>query len=142
MTSVTPDPDAQQSQTVLGLDYGAKRIGVAVGETLAGSARPLSTLRAVNGKPNWPALGEIVQQWRPSVVVIGMPRAAHGETHTLQPAIERFARQVAGRFKLPTQFVDESLSSIAAEELQAANAEIDARAACIILQTYFSEILS
>lgn len=124
--------------TALGFDFGEKRIGVAVGQTLTGTANPLATLPAEHGQPDWSALGRLIAQWCPERLVVGMPATADGKTHALRPAVERFARRLHARYRLPVEFVDETLSSHGAARCgsRAERHGLDARAAALILATW------
>lgn len=142
-----------EAGTLLGFDYGTRHIGVAVGQALTGDARPLETLGTVNDKPDWSAIARLIETWRPSALVVGIPLNMDGSEQDMTHAARRFARQLEGRFGLAVHPVDERLSSIeAAEQLHARGDEdpaggrrprrrrgIDAVAAQVILQTWFSE---
>src|SRR5690242_9103305 len=102
-------PDAR-GRTVLAFDFGLKRIGVAVGEPELGTAHPLPPIAA----PGFDCISKLITEWRPAQLVIGLPIAANGE-HALARRVERFARQLEGRFHLPVTRVDERFSSVEAE---------------------------
>lgn len=136
------------SETVLGFDYGARRIGVAIGQTLTGTASPLATIEC-GGAPDWDAIGRLIAEWRPRRLIVGMPRHLDGREHELQPVIERFARQLEGRFGLPVELVDERLTSAEASarlidsrqkgrRKKIRKAEIDRLSAAILLETWMS----
>lgn len=136
--------------TVLGFDYGTARIGVAVLNTLAGIATPQSTVAARDGVPDWAALSRCIQEWRPARLVVGMPRKLDGSDSAMQATIERFIRQLQGRYALPVDVVNEQLSSREAEQrLKLARQagrkrkvrkdEIDQVAAAIILESWMQE---
>ena len=126
--------------TILGFDYGEKRIGVAVGQTLTRTATPLTTLPARAGQPDWRHVARLIAEWAPECVVIGIPTDDDGAPHALAAAVERFARRVEGRFKLPTHFVDERLSSHFARACDGAKAaSVDAVAAQLILETWLQD---
>ncbi len=131
-------------RTALGFDYGERRIGVAVGQTVTHTASPLTTLAARDGQPDWAALKRLVDDWRPDVLVVGRPTTADGAPHALAEPIARFARRLEGRFGLEVEFVDERLSSHAAEEFardgrRGGDARgIDALAAALILETWLA----
>ena len=131
-----------QSRTVLAFDFGAKRIGVAVGEELAGSARPLAVVKVRDGRPDWDALSALIKQWQPDCFVAGLPGTDDGSPHELAPRISRFARQLEGRFGRPVEVVDERLSSYAAHNEAGPQADavgLDAVAARMILETWFQQ---
>lgn len=128
------------AETVLGFDYGERRLGVAVGQTLTRTAEALVTLPMRDGQPDWTRLAALIAEWRPTRLVIGLPSADDGRPHTNAPAIERFARRLAGRYRLPVAFVDERLSSYAAaEDPQSRRLGVDAVAARLILETWLAD---
>jgi putative holliday junction resolvase len=124
------------ARTVLAFDFGLKRIGVAVGEPELRTAHPLPGIAA----PGFDAIGRLVQEWRPGLLVVGLPVAERG-AHPLAPRVERFARQLEGRFRLPVALVDERFSSVEAESrLRGAKRKaVDSVAAQLILEQYFDE---
>lgn len=136
--------------TVLGFDYGTARIGVAVLNTLAGIATPQSTVAARGGVPDWDAISRCIQEWRPARLVVGMPRKLDGSDSAMQATIERFIRQLQGRYALPIDVVNEQLSSREAEQRlklarqagrkrKVRKEEIDQIAAVIILESWMQE---
>lgn len=134
----------------LGLDYGTKKIGVAVGQSLTGGARALATVAVRNGTPDWPKLSELIATWRPAALVVGVALASDGGNTKMSAASSAFGEQLAHRYNLPVHYVDESLSSEAARaELAAGGANAkqqqkqrDQTAARLILQTFFDELKS
>jgi len=134
-----PDADRDGSAspfTALGFDYGERRIGVAVGQSITGSARPLTTLKSRGLRPDWETLSALVDEWRPERFVVGMPSHADGSDHALKPRIDRFCRQLTGRYGVPVSIIDERLSSY--EAASRGGADVDAGAACVILETWFA----
>jgi putative Holliday junction resolvase len=130
--------------TVLAFDFGTKRIGVAVGTTEVPIANPLGTIEAEANAPRFEALERYVNEWQPVLLVVGRPRHADGSPHETARLAEKFARRLRERFRVPVVFVDETLSSAAAESrLREARtrpgrkAQVDALAASIILQSFF-----
>jgi len=124
-------------RTALGFDYGERRIGVAVGQTVTRTASPLTTLKARDGQPDWSAVKRLVDEWRPDVLVVGRPSTADGAPHALAAAIERFARRLTGRFGLAVEFIDERLSShAAADDARGSRHGLDAHAAALILESW------
>jgi len=95
----------------LGFDVGSKRIGVAVGNTLTGSARAIAVVDVRADGPDWTAVGRLIAQWRPQCLIIGEPLTLDGATQTATRAARRFAHQVHERFALPAILVDERSSS-------------------------------
>lgn len=108
------NPDAAPV-CVLGFDVGARRIGVAVGNTLSGTARPIAMVAARDDGPDWDAVAALVREWRPDRLVVGEPLTLDGETQPATHLARRFAREAAARFALPVDLIDERSSSREAE---------------------------
>ena len=128
------------ARTVLAFDYGARRVGVAVGEPELGTAHPLPGI-AAGGAARFAAIGRLVAEWRPARIVVGLPLAADGVAHETTRRAQRFARQLHGRFRLPVEMVDERFTSAEAEQRlrgrRASKLTIDSMAAQLILEQYF-----
>ena len=128
--------------TVLAFDFGLKRIGVAVGEAELGTAHPLAAI-AASGEARFGAIARLVSEWRPAQLVVGLPLGADGAAHAMTRRAVRFARQLAGRFRLPVACVDERYSSLEAQSRlrgrRASKAAIDSVAAQLILEQHFDE---
>jgi putative holliday junction resolvase len=129
--------------TLLGFDYGTAKIGVAVGQTLTATASPLVTLRAVQQRPDWDAIGRLITEWQPAALVVGLPFNMDDSEAEVAPRARRFAHQLEGRYRLPVHLVDERLTSKeAAHQLGRKPKrieELDALAAKLILETWLSE---
>jgi putative Holliday junction resolvase len=124
-------------EIVFGFDFGIKRIGIAMGNTLTGQAQPLSVVKAIDNAARFKQIGDLIEQWRPAQLVVGEPRHPDGAEHEMTLRCRRFANQLHGRYKLPVHLVDERYSSAV---IQAKRGEIiDAKAAAIILQQYFDD---
>ena len=122
---------------VFGFDFGVKRIGIAMGNTLTGQAQPLSIVDAVDNATRFKLIGALIDEWRPARLVVGEPRHPDGAEHDMTLRARRFANQLNGRFNLPVELVDERYSSVV---IPARRGErIDAKAAAIILQQYFDD---
>ena len=131
------------SGTVIGFDFGMKRIGVAVGETGTGIANPLLAIEEAANERRWLAIDRIVKEWSPVAFVVGEPRHADGSEHPVAKLAAKFARRLAARYGLAVALVDETLTSASAEaDLRAMRggrgrkADVDALAAAMILQSY------
>lgn len=125
---------------MLAFDFGLKRIGVAVGNTLLRQAQPLAVIAAATNAAKFAAIATVVAEWQPSRCVIGLPLHPDGAEHEMTVRCRRFANQLHGRFALETALVDERYSSAV---LEAKRGElIDSRSAAIILQQYFDETIS
>jgi putative Holliday junction resolvase len=124
-------------KTVLGFDFGLKRIGVAVGNTLIRQAQPLSIIATATSDAKFAAIAELMAQWQPALCVVGLPRHPDGVEHEMTLRCRRFANQLHGRFGVATALVDERYSSAVIPHKR--GDLIDAQAAAIILQQYFDE---
>jgi len=101
--------------TVLAFDFGEKRIGVATGETLLGSAHPLTTIHAESNDDRFAAIGKLIAEWQPEQLVVGLPTHADGTPHEMTRLATKFAERLKRRFDLPVSFADERLTSLDAE---------------------------
>jgi putative holliday junction resolvase len=124
-------------EIVFGFDFGVKRIGIAMGNTLTGQAQPLSVIKAIDNATRFKLIGDFIEQWKPTRLVVGEPFHPDGAEHEMTLRARRFANQLHGRFGLPVELVDERYSSAV---IPAKRGEvIDAKAAAIILQQYFDD---
>lgn len=135
-----------ESLVALGFDHGEKRIGVAVGQRITGTASSLVTLTALDGQPDWGEVAALIEQWQPDVLVVGRPAHADGSESDSTRRASRFARRLEGRFGIRVETIDEHLSSVAAEQilhgatLQNGDVgQIDREAARIILQDWLDQ---
>ena len=126
-------PTAAGLQTFLGLDFGEKNTGLALGNRLLRSAQAHGTVRA-QGDARFVAIAKVVQEWQPAALVVGVPFHPDGQPHDNTRRARRFARQLQGRFKLPVFEVDERYSTT--EALSQGAKDADAAAACIILEQF------
>jgi putative Holliday junction resolvase len=117
----------------LAFDYGARRVGVAVGNSLLRQAQPLRTLSA-DGEARFAAIGALVHEWQPDALVVGVPFHPDGAEHDNTRRARRFGRQLHGRFRLPVSEVDERYTSTEAEAAGAS--DVDAASAALILDQY------
>lgn len=136
-------------RTVLGFDYGQKRTGIAVGQELTASARPLATLQTQQKVLFWETISKLIAEWRPELLIVGIPRHADGTANAVTLTALRFSRQLHGRYRLPVETIDEHLSSFAAEQLlnnserakyrRNSKAYTDQVAAVLILESWFHQ---
>jgi putative Holliday junction resolvase len=124
-------------RSFLSFDFSAKRVGVAAGNSLTGTATPVTTI-AVAGDARFAAIERLVHDWQPAALVVGVPRHPDGAAHDNTARAQRFARQLAGRFGLPVHEVDERYTTAEARSLGARDA--DAAAAALILEQYLRDI--
>ena len=135
--------------TVLAFDFGEKRIGVAVGETMLKLANPLTTIASEINEIRFAQIQALIQEWRPVLLVVGLPLSVDGEAHAMTKLCTRFAQRLEGRFSLPVTLIDERFSSTeASQHLKQAGvhgrqqkAMIDQVAAQTILQSYFDQVI-
>ena len=136
-------PDA----TVLAFDFGTRRIGVAMGNTLTRVAHPLVTIEGERNDERFEAIAALVAEWQPGTLVVGLPTHADGTEHDMTHRAQRFARQLEGRFRLPVALVDERWTTEAAQSMlddagttgRKGRAARDSVAAQLILQSWFDE---
>jgi len=133
--------------TLLAFDFGTKRIGVAVGNTISGTAQPLTTIDDEKNATRFSLIAELLKEWQPSALVVGLPCYDDGTAHEMTALSRRFANRLKGRFDLPTLLVDERYTSTAASSLldeqgihgRKQKSLLDQYAAQQILQAYFDE---
>ncbi len=133
------------NRLALGFDFGTKRIGVAVGQEMLGTARPIATLDFLENAQRFAAIQKLIEEWHPDILVVGLPMHPDGVEHEMSARCRRFANQLYGRFHLPVALVDERYSSVIAEEelagrglnWQERKAVVDAEAARLILESFF-----
>jgi putative Holliday junction resolvase len=127
------------AQSFLAFDYGTRRTGVATGSVVLRQGQPLRTI-AAEGEARFVAIEKLIGEWKPDALVVGVPFHPDGAPHDNTRRAQRFARQLAGRFRLPVHEVDERYTTT--EVLAAGAADADAAAAALILDQYFREHLS
>jgi putative Holliday junction resolvase len=134
--------------TVLGFDYGTRRIGVAVGQRLTGSASGIIVVANHGNHPDWPAIERAIADWQPEALVVGLPLGLDGSEQPMSAAARGFARALARRFGLQVLLHDERLTSVEADRRFAAArrsgqrrardaTRLDAVAAEILLESWF-----
>lgn len=134
-----------RSRTALGFDFGRVRIGVAVGQELTATARPLAILPTRRQTPDWEAIARLIAEWRPELLVVGIPRHADNSPSAVTAAALRFSGQLEERYRLPVATIDERLSSweAAARRGTASGRRggrmLDAAAAALILESWFHQ---
>jgi putative holliday junction resolvase len=126
--------------TLLGFDYGLKRIGIAVGQTLTSTASPLMVVKLRHNQIPWLIIKQQISDWQPQALIVGLSTYADGSNNSITKAIYKFKMELEQRYNLPVYLVDETLSSVAAQQLMPnTEAAIDAMAAKIILETWLQE---
>jgi putative Holliday junction resolvase len=125
-------------RTYLAFDFGTRRIGVACGNSVTGTAQPLSTVQG-EGDVRFKVIEKLLREWQPGALVVGVPRYPDGVAHEMTERAQRFARQLHGRFPLQVLEVDERYTSVEAELLGAK--DLDAASAALILEQFFREVI-
>ena len=137
------------SASVLGFDYGSKRIGVAVGNPLLGTAAPLAVVKNTNGTPDWSAIKALIDEWQPGALIVGWPLTVDGDMQDITHHVNGFLKRLEQRFQLPVHKTDERFTSRTAQEInksmrsrgqrtkQTSHADIDTLAAALILESWF-----
>jgi len=139
------------AQIILAFDFGQRRIGVACGDTVSRSAAPLGAVPVGPAGLPWDAFGSLMREWRPAVLVVGLPYNVDGTESGAADAARGFADELARRYALPVRLVDERYSSLeagmrlkdaresGARKRRVSKPDVDAAAACIILERWFNE---
>ncbi len=122
------------SQTILAFDFGEKRIGVAVGNTITKTAEPLKIIQEKNQDERFKAIELIINEWQPQILVVGLPKHPDGAEHEMTQKVTRFSNQLKGRFQKEVLWVDERYTSVSVDGGN------DALAAQLILQQYLQEL--
>jgi len=135
MSGLSSTP-ATAIRSFLAFDYGTKRVGVASGNTLTRSATPLRTI-AAEGDARFKAIADLIAEWQPAALVIGVPVHPDGAPHDNTHRARRFGRQLHGRFGLPVHEVDERYSTTEAHAAGAS--DVDAASAAIILEQFLRD---
>lgn len=123
--------------TILAFDFGLKRIGVAVGNTITQQAQALSIISAPSNDAKFLAIEKLLTEWEPVLCVVGYPLHPDGNEHEMSVRCKRFANQLHGRYGLPVQLVDERYTSAMFNAKRGEH--IDDQAAALILQQYFDQ---
>lgn len=135
------------SGTLLAFDFGTRRIGIAVGNSISRTAEPLLTIHDEKNEVRFARIGELIAEWQPAALVVGLPCNDDGTPHEMTALCRRFANRLKGRFNLPTLLVDERYTSAAASSAldeegihgRKQKSLLDQYAAQQILQAYFDE---
>ncbi|MCC9646940.1 Holliday junction resolvase RuvX [Rubrivivax sp. JA1029] len=130
---MSPAAPPAPARSFLAFDFGVRRVGVAVGNTLLAQARPLKTV-AAEGDARFEAIARLIDEWQPDALVVGVPFHPDGAEHDNTRRARRFARQLHGRFRLPVHEVDERYTTVDALAVGARDA--DAAAAALILDQH------
>ncbi|MCO4787378.1 MAG: Holliday junction resolvase RuvX [Marinomonas atlantica] len=135
------------TRTIIGFDFGMKNIGVAVGQELTYTANPLTVIKAKDGIPNWDEIATLLQQWKPQLLIVGLPLNMDGSEQEMTAAARRFGNRLNARFKLPVDWQDERLTTFEALDQLGINSkmqsntrgDVDRISAQLILQSWLNQ---
>ncbi|NLQ17362.1 Holliday junction resolvase RuvX [Marinomonas sp. M1K-6] len=147
ISSLNNNVEPNTACSVLGFDFGTTRIGVAIGQSITGTAQPLAPIKAKDGVPNWDEITRLVDEWQPDAFVVGLPLDMDGLENEMCQRARKFAKRLHGRFNLPYHMMDERLSSYEAKGQVIARGgnrnfkenSVDGLAAQMILETWFAD---
>ena len=148
MAKIDPLEANTSNDTYLGFDFGNKKIGIAVGQITTGTASPLKTLRSANQVPDWQGISQLIAEWQPAGLIVGVSRQTDGTDNTITPRMLKFCRQLEGRFRLPVHQQDEAFSTFEAKQLLFDEVNVNATklwavkdqlAAQLILQSWLND---
>ncbi|WP_353612956.1 Holliday junction resolvase RuvX [Mangrovibacter phragmitis] len=133
--------------TILAFDFGSRSIGVAIGQKITGTARPLSALKAKDGIPDWEQIDRILKEWQPDFLVVGLPLNMDGTEQPLTARAKKFANRLHGRFGITVELHDERLSTVEARAGLFAQGgfkaldkgSVDSASAVVILESWFEQ---
>ena len=131
--------------TAIAFDFGTKSIGCAVGQSITGTAQALPAFKAQDGIPNWDAIEKCLKDWKPDVIVVGLPLNMDGTEQDLTLRAKKFANRLNGRFGIKVELQDERLTTVSARDeifqrggYRALNkGKVDGISACLILESWF-----
>ena len=136
-----------RARTLLGFDFGMKNIGIAVGQELTRTANPLTAIKARDGIPDWDRIQKLLEEWRPDLLIIGLPLNMDGSEQAMTAAARRFGNRLHGRFNIPVEWQDERLSTYEALDQMGIHSKMDSRqrsdvdqlSAQLILQSWLNQ---
>ncbi len=134
-----PEEIKRQELTVMAFDYGTRRIGIAIGNTLSKSGQALKTIEEPSEDMRFKAIELLLKEWQPNQLVVGLPCHPDGAEHEMSAKARRFGNQLHGRFGMPVDWVDERYSSAVLESDSKMRDNLDAESAALILEQYFLE---
>lgn len=135
------------NRTIIAFDFGTLSIGIAIGQEITATARPLTAIKAKDGKPNWSEIEKILQEWQPELAIVGLPLNMDGTEQPMSNQARKFANRLHGRFGIQVTLHDERLTTIEARAqlfnqggYRALNkSKIDSISAVIILESWFEQ---
>ena len=135
------------SGTLLAFDFGTRSIGVAIGQRITGTARPLAAIKAQDGTPDWNIIGRLLKEWQPESVIVGLPLNMDGTEQPLTARARNFANKIHGRFGVAITLHDERLSTVEARAglferggfRSLDKGSVDSASAVVILESFFEQ---
>jgi len=135
------------SRTLLGFDFGMKNIGIAVGQDLTHTANPLTAIKARDGIPDWEKIRLLLDEWKPQLLIVGLPLNMDGTEQEMTAAARRFGNRLHGRFNIPVEWQDERLTTYEALDQMGIRSKMDTRqrsdidqlSAQLILQSWLNQ---
>lgn len=132
------------SQSALAFDFGMKSIGVAIGQSVSGTAAPLSALKAVDGIPDWDKVASVINEWQPNALIVGLPLNMDGSEQNITNCAKKFGRRLAHKYLLQVHYHDERLSTVEAKEKlftlggykKLSKDKVDSVSACLIYESW------
>jgi len=123
---------------VMAFDFGLRKIGIAVGQPITATATPITVITATDGIPDWRVIEQLIDEWQPVLLVVGLPLNMDGSESTMSQLARKFARKLNGRFNIAFEMMDERLTSFEARpESKDASRPFDHLSAQLILESYF-----
>ncbi len=143
MPNKHPKKPPAVSGVIIGFDFGLRRIGVAIGQTITQTASPQAIVKSKDGKPDWQHITQLFSQWQPNAIVVGLPFHLNGEEQALTQPARKFGQRLSGRYNKPVFYIEEQLSSVEAENRVRSkrgmqSIAIDDHAAQIILENWLT----
>ncbi|MGL5757445.1 Holliday junction resolvase RuvX [Plesiomonas sp.] len=137
------------SRTMMAFDFGTKSIGVAIGQEITATARPIASLKARDGIPDWAQVEKLLKEWKPDLVVVGLPLNMDGTEQPVTALARKFANRIHGRFGQAIVLHDERLSTVEARSHLFSyggyraldKGRVDATSASVILESWFEQNL-
>lgn len=125
---------------ILAFDFGLKRIGVAVGQTISNTASPEDIVKSKDGVPDWEHITQLFERWKPVAIVVGLPLWLTGEEQAITQSARKFGQRLSGRYQRPVFYIEEQLSSREAEMRRKSTfTMVDDHAAQVILQSWLND---
>ncbi|GJH42157.1 Holliday junction resolvase RuvX [Pasteurella canis] len=133
--------------TALAFDFGTKSIGCAVGQSITGTAQALPAFKAKDGIPNWQQVEQCLMEWKPNIIIVGLPLNMDGSEQDLTLRAKKFANRLHGRFGIRVELQDERLTTVQARAeifeyggyRALDKSKVDSISACLILESWFEE---